>query len=127
MTSKLSIPTIHLGDEIKKKFDESGLTQREFGARIGMSQQNVHRVFDNESLDTKRLVAVSLALNFNFFELFSNPSVTSVHTEGDQSPASHSGTISMVYGDAVLAEKVKSLEAQLKDKEKIIALLEGMK
>ena len=99
----------------------SGLTQKEFGSRIGMPQQNVSRVFNNESIDTKRLVAVSRALNFNFFELFTNIEQREVHTEGDYSPASDSGDVSVVIGDAVLAERVRMLEQIIAEKDERIA------
>lgn len=39
-----------------------------------------------------------------------------VHTEGDYSPASDSGDVSVIVGDAVLAERVKSLEAIVAEK-----------
>lgn len=115
------IPDIHIGEEIKSRFDKSGLTQKEFGSRIGMPQQNVSRVFNNESIDTKRLVAVSRALNFNFFELFTNIEHREVHTEGDYSPASDSGDVSVVIGDAVLAERVRLLEQIIAEKDERIA------
>lgn len=117
------IPDIHIGEEIKSRFDKSGLTQKEFGAKIGMPQQNVNRVFNGESIDTKRLVAVSRALNFNFFELFTEINNREVHTEGDYSPASDSGDVSVVVGDAVLAERVKALETLLAEKNERIAEL----
>ncbi len=44
------------------------------------------------------------------------PSSVSVHTEGDYSPASEKGDVSVVVGDAVLAERVKSLEALVAEK-----------
>lgn len=110
------IPDLHIGAEIKSRFDKSGLTQKEFGSKIGMPQQNVSRVFNGESIDTKRLVAVSRALNFNFFELYTNIEHREVHTEGDYSPASDSGHVSQIIGDAVLAERVKSLEALVAEK-----------
>lgn len=115
------IPDIHIGEEIKSRFDKSGLSQKEFGSRIGMPQQNVSRVFNNESIDTKRLVAVSRALNFNFFELFTNIEQREVHTEGDYSPASDSGDVSVVIGDAVLAERVRMLEQIIAEKDERIA------
>ena len=115
------IPDIHIGEEIKSRFDKSGLTQKEFGSRIGMPQQNVSRVFNNESIDTKRLVAVSRALNFNFFELYTNTEHREVHTEGDYSPASDSGDVSVVIGDAVLAERVRMLEQIIAEKDERIA------
>lgn len=117
------IPDIHIGEEIKSRFDKSGLTQKEFGSRIGMPQQNVSRVFNGESIDTKRLVAVSRALNFNFFELYASIDYHEVHTEGDYSPASDSGDVSVVVGDAVLAERVKLLQQLIEEKDERIAEL----
>lgn len=75
---------IHIGIEIKKRFDLSGMTQREFGAKIGVMQQNVARIFNNESIDTKRLIAISNALDFNFFELFVNRDSISIHGDNNQ-------------------------------------------
>jgi len=46
-----------------------------------------------------------------------------VHTEGDYSPASDSGDVSVIVGDAVLAERVKSLEALVTEKNERIAEL----
>jgi len=40
-----------------------------------------------------------------------------IHTEGTLSPASDSENISVIVGDAVLAERVKSLEALVKEKD----------
>lgn len=115
------IPDIHIGEEIKSRFDKSGLTQKEFGSRIGMPQQNVSRVFNGESIDTKRLVAVSRALNFNFFELYCHIEQREVHTAGDYSPASDSGDVSVIVGDAVAAERVRLLEKIIVEKDERIA------
>lgn len=117
------IPDIHIGEEIKSRFDKSGLTQKEFGSRIGMPQQNVGRVFNGEGIDTKRLVAVSRALDFNFFELYTNIEHRQVHTEGNYSPASDSGDVSVVVGDAVLAERVELLQKLLNEKDERITEL----
>lgn len=117
------INDIHIGDEIKSRFDKSGLTQREFGARIGMPQQNVWRVFNGESIDTKRLVAVSRALKFNFFKLYYSSS--QVIIDGDHNQLNENGSHDNlnIVGDAVLAERVKSLEALLAEKERLIKVL----
>lgn len=117
-----NFPILHIGDEIKKKFDQSGLTQKEFGNRIGMAQQNVARIFASESIDTKRLVAVSNALNYNFFELYTSNS-NNIETHGDMSPVSRDGNISQVIGDAVLVERVKALEKLVAEKERLIQVL----
>ena len=111
----MTIPDIHIGDEIKKRFDKSGLTQKEFGSRIGMPQQNVCRVFKNESIDTKRLVAVCKALQFNFFTLYTNPSNISI--DGDNNQLNESGSYGNINnGDAVLKERIKMLEAIISEK-----------
>lgn len=88
-----------------------------------MPQQNVSRVFNGESIDTKRLVAVSRALSFNFFELYTNIEHHEVHTEGDYSPASDSGDATVVVGDAVLAERVKMLNKLIDEKDERISEL----
>lgn len=46
-----------------------------------------------------------------------------IHTEGSLSPASDSGKIEVIVGDAVLAERVKSLETLLAEKDERIAEL----
>lgn len=46
-----------------------------------------------------------------------------VHTEGDYSPASDSGDVSVIVSDAVLAERVKALETLLAEKNERIAEL----
>ncbi len=46
-----------------------------------------------------------------------------VHTEGDYSPASDSGDVSVVIGDVVLAERVKMLQQLIEEKNERIAEL----
>ena len=117
------IPDIHIGNEIKCHFDRSNLTQKEFGAMIGMPQQNVCRVFNNESIDTKRLVAISRALQFNFFTLFTPPVQISI--DGDYNQLNEKGSHGNIngLGDAVLLERIKSLEAILDEKNERITEL----
>lgn len=53
--------------------------------------------------------------------LLTGESATSkVHTEGDYSPASDSGDVSVIVGDAVLAERVRLLEQIIKEKDERI-------
>lgn len=46
-----------------------------------------------------------------------------VHTEGDYSPASDSGDVSVIVGDAVLAERVNLLQQLIEEKDERIAEL----
>ncbi len=58
-------------------------------------------------------------------EEVASQSVNSVETNGDFSPASMHGNVS-VATDAVLAERVKALEALLAEKERLIKVYEKM-
>lgn len=117
-----SIPDINIGEKIKSRFHKSGLTQKEFGARIGMPQQNVSRIFNNESIDTKRLVAISRALDFNFFTLYTPPVQISI--DGDNNQLNEKGAHGNINGsEAVLAERVKLLEKLIGEKDERIAEL----
>lgn len=61
---------IHLGNLIKKKFKESGLTVGEFAQRIHRTRTVVYDIFERESIDIKMLEDISRALNFDFVKLF---------------------------------------------------------
>lgn len=114
--------SVHIGLAIDEKLQELKLTKTEFGKRIGIPQQNVNRILEKETIDTGKLIQISEALKFNFFSLYcdENPRIE-VHTEGDFSPASDSGDISVIVGDAVLAERVKHLQQLVAEKNERIA------
>ena len=105
---------IHLGKEIEARINELKISKVEFARRIGTSKQNVARILEKRTMDTASLAKYSEALDYNFFDLFATPSA--IHTEGDFSPASESGDVSVVVGDALMAERVRSLEALLAEK-----------
>lgn len=46
---------------------------------------------------------------------------TQIHTSGDFSPATNDGNVSVVVGDPVLAERIRSLETLLDEKDQRIA------
>lgn len=66
----IELKNIHIGRAIKQRFDELELTKTEFGHRRGVPQQHVNRIFEKDSIDTKRLARVFQAWNFNFFSLY---------------------------------------------------------
>ena len=113
--------TVHIGLAIDKKLQELKMSKTEFGRRIGIPQQNVNRILEKDTIDTGKLVQISEALNFNFFTLYCEeaPKVE-VKTEGDYSPASDEGDVTVIVGDAVLAERVKLLQQLIKEKDERI-------
>lgn len=69
----MKIERINLGEIIKQKVEEHGISQAEFARNIGMQRQNVVKlVFEKASLDTNLLALISEVLNCNFFDYYSS-------------------------------------------------------
>lgn len=68
---------IHLGNLIKKKFKESGLTVGEFAQKINRTRTVVYHIFERESIDIKMLEDISRALDYDFVKLYTGNN----HTE----------------------------------------------
>ena len=123
----MELKSVNIGEEIKKIFDKSKMTQKEFGKLLGMQQQNVSRIFNKKSIETSKLIKISNALGFNFFTLYqgddNNEQIT---VEAfDHSVAAANSTVSI--GDYnELSSKVKYLEELLAEKERVIKLQEKL-
>ena len=67
----MKIDRINVGQLIREKVAEKGLTQAEFSRKIGMARQNVKRlVFDKPSIVTKLLCIISEVLECNIFDYY---------------------------------------------------------
>lgn len=75
------------------------------------------------SVDMVTKIVVTLDVDARWLLTGEDAPKKEVHTEGDYSPASDSGDVSVIVGDAVLAERVKSLEALVAEKNERIAEL----
>lgn len=116
---------IHIGSEIKKRFDLSGMSQIAFGKLIGIPQSNIHRLFEKESIDTKRLILVCQALKFNFFDLYTD--LESIKVIGSHNQINERDAHNNVNGSesvANLQKEIEYLKQQIKDKDKNISILE---
>ena len=85
----------------------------------GLSKVTVDRIFKDDAdvrLSTIKAVLDALGLSFGAVLDEETAPKAVVHTEGDYSPASKNGDVSVIVGDAVLVERVKSLEALLAEK-----------
>ena len=127
------------------------MTKSEFGRLIGVPQQHVNRIFEKDSIDTKRLVKICRALDFNFFALYcSFPTSVNAYLaavalgDGDaknnigdtallaqiESQKVNEANLKKTEKDlrnqiAVLQRSVDQLNSQLDDKNEIINLLKN--
>jgi transcriptional regulator with XRE-family HTH domain len=62
---------IHIGNIIKEKASERGLTNAKLAKLIGLQRQNIQKtIFDKHSIDTDLLILISEILNFNLFQYY---------------------------------------------------------
>ena len=119
---------INIGLLIEQKMNELGVSKSEMARRSGIANQNINRVLERTSIDTDKLIAISEGLNFNFFDCFqSNENSTATADNGGVAIAgngtAHHFSTSTSSELAVLRERVKSLEALLAEKERLIKVL----
>lgn len=142
----IKLNKIHIGKEIKKRLDEKKMSKSEFARRIGMPQQHVNRVFERDTIETKRLEAVCEALDFNFFSLYcDNPNNVFAYLAavnlGEGDATNLIGDAAIVAQIEVLkatiaglekernamAGQIQSLQDNLRDKDEIINLVRNQK
>lgn len=123
---------VNIGLLIEQKMNELNVSKSEMARRSGIANQNINRVLERSSIDTDKLVAISEALDFNFFDCYhSNKSNVVTADNGGvavagNSTAHHIMTNASVETEAVLQERIKSLEALLAEKERLIKVYEKL-
>ena len=64
---------INIGEIIKEKVEEKGISASSFAESIGIHRQNVNKtIFDKPTIDTNTLIRISEKLDFNFFQYYKN-------------------------------------------------------
>lgn len=112
----IKLNKIHIGKEIKKRLDEKKMSKSEFARRIGMPQQHVNRVFERDTIETKRLEAVCEALDFNFFSLYcDNPNNVFAYLAAVNLGE---GDATNLIGDAAIVAQIEVLKATIDGLEK---------
>lgn len=67
----MRINRLNIGEEVRKKVDENGLSKAKFAELLGIARQNIEKtVFQKHSLDTDLLCNISEVLNCNFFNYY---------------------------------------------------------
>lgn len=57
---------IHIGNMIRRKLDERGMSYAEFARRINCERQSLYYMFSCQSIDIDRLMLISKVLDFDF-------------------------------------------------------------
>jgi len=61
---------LHIGKEIEKVYESSGMKLSEFAKRINTSTRNVYSIFERAEIKTDQLLKISKVLNHDFFALY---------------------------------------------------------
>lgn len=123
---------VNIGLLIEQKMNELDINKSEMARRSGIANQNINRVLERSSIDTDKLVAISEALDFNFFDCFRTKEEQGAATADNGGVAvagngtAHHITTNASADAAVLQERIKSLEALLAEKERLIKVYERM-
>lgn len=121
---------VHIGRAIKARFDEFDMSKTEFGTRIGVRQQHVNRLFESESIDTKRLAMVCQVLDFNFFSLYTGNAAdiapnNQVEVQRQRISDMEEIKDCLKAQIQLLKDSVEQLKSQLRDKDEIIKMHRG--
>ena len=110
--------------KLNKSIETSGLSKLEIASKCGIDRKTIENVLAGRDPKLSTIISLARILGLRIGYLFDEVDA-GIHTEGDYSPASDSGNVSVVVGDAVLAERVKALESLIAEKdERIIELKE---
>ncbi len=63
---------MHIGKKIEEVTKERGMTKAELARRVHTSRQNINTVLKKENLDTGLIKKFGRALNYDFFQHFTN-------------------------------------------------------
>ena len=67
----MKINRLNIGQEVRNKVEESGMSKAKFAELLGIARQNIEKtVFQKHSLDTDLLCNISEVLNCNFFDYY---------------------------------------------------------
>ena len=113
------------GKELKLKIDALGITQRSLAEQMGVTPQTVSAILAAKDIRTSSLERIAQVTNKPMSYFYGETDNAQAVASGDSSIAAIQSTVTQ--GDcAVLKERVKSLEALLTEKERLIKVYEKM-
>ena len=73
-----------IGEKIDQRIRQLKMTQMEFSTAIGIARSDVNRILRKTSFETDKLIAISEALDYNFFKDFYGPVADSEEKQLEQ-------------------------------------------
>ena len=111
----IELKEVHIGKAIKERLEELKMTKTEFGRLIGVPQQHVNRIFERETIETKKLIKICRALDFNFFALFCKfPTNISAYLSAD---ALGNGDANNNLGETAVLSQLEVMKVKLEKAE----------
>ena len=113
LLSDIGLNEVHIGEALEKRRKAINMSKSDLARKIGVRQQHINKVFENETIDTGKLILASRALSFNFFTLYSSKSnnvsaFLSAVALGD-------GNAENMIGDAAIASQLQLQAVQIND------------
>ncbi len=75
---------MHIGNILRERLRKEGKSVVWLARELGCHRTNVYNLFDKYSLDTVLLERLSVILNYNFFELYSEETKEKMKRKSEQ-------------------------------------------
>lgn len=111
------------GKVLKQRLVRRYKTLADVARKLEVSPQSLDQTLAAADIKTGFIERLAAAYGVSASVFFEDEQIKIIHTEGDFSPASESGDVSVSMGEAVLSERIKSLEALIAEKNERIAEL----
>ncbi len=113
------------GEILRKKIKDTGVPIAEIARKLGQSRPNLSQALSTKDVKTGLVEKLASALNLPL-SYFYGDSGTNVIASGEKSMAALNSTItkSTPHGTEILEERIRSLESQLYEKERLIKVYE---
>lgn len=110
--------------KLEKAIADEKFNKTKLCARTGIARTTLDAILNGSDARISTIETLSKVLNIKIGFLFDeDENIKVIQTEGDNSPASDSGDVSVIVGDAILSEQVKSLKLLVAEKDARISEL----
>jgi hypothetical protein len=106
---------VHIGQEIERKFQDSGLKLNVFADKINTGERNVYSIFKRRDISAEMLKTISNVLNYNFFELYEQGLEDGVLREPAEKYSAEAAAISLALNVSVSRTKLDHVSDFLKE------------